>query len=55
MLGKYLSDTEVIHAVKSMKNNKTPGIDGISADFLKVFWDHLKYFVAFLMVLFVTV
>ena len=28
-----------------MKNCKSPGIDGISADFLKVFWIRLKYFV----------
>ena len=28
-----------------MKNNKTPGIDGIPADFLKVFWYYLKYFI----------
>ena len=28
-----------------MKNNKSPGIDGISAEFLKVFWGQLKFFV----------
>ena len=26
--GKYLSVTELSQALKSMKNNKTPGIDG---------------------------
>ena len=28
-----------------MKNNKTPGIDGISTEFLKVFWLDLKHLV----------
>ena len=28
-----------------MKNNKTPGLDGLPADFLKVFWKRLKFFV----------
>ena len=32
-------------ALKGMKNNKSPGIDGISVEFLKVFWNKLKYFV----------
>ena len=28
-----------------MKNNKSPGIDGLSVDFLKVFWQKIKYFI----------
>ena len=28
-----------------MKCNKTPGIDGISSEFLKVFWSKMKYFI----------
>ena len=28
-----------------MKNNKSPGIDGITAEFLKVFWGKLKFFI----------
>ena len=36
-LGKYLSVTEVSQALKSMKNNKTPGTDGISVDFFESF------------------
>ena len=28
-----------------MKNGKSPGIDGISVDFLKVFWIKLKSFI----------
>ena len=44
-LGNLLDVEEVSEALKSMKNNKTPGIDGIPADFLKVFWRQLKFFV----------
>ena len=43
-LGNIL-DVEVSEALKSMKNNKTPDIDGIPADFLKVFWRQLNFFV----------
>ena len=28
-----------------MKNNKTPGIDGFPAEFFKVFWSRLKYYI----------
>ena len=44
-LGHDLKTYEISQALKSMKNNKTPGIDGIPADFLKVFWYYLKYFI----------
>ena len=33
-------------ALKNIKNNKSPGIDGISAEFLKVFWGQLNFFVS---------
>ena len=36
---------EISIALKSMKNQKCPGIDGFPADFFKVFWGKLKYFV----------
>ena len=42
-LGRKISTGELGKALKKMKNNKSPGIDGISADFLKVFWGKLKY------------
>ena len=29
-----------------MKNSKSPGTDGISHDFLKVFWGKLNFFIA---------
>ena len=44
-IGQSLTVKELTMALKQMKNNKTPGIDGIPADFLKVFWPQLKYFV----------
>lgn len=28
-----------------MKNDKSPGIDGFTSEFLKVFWIKLKYFI----------
>ena len=37
--------SELGHALKCMKNGKTPGIDGFPAEFFKVFWPKLKYFI----------
>ena len=37
--------TELGSIVKSMKNNKTPGIDGFPADFFKVFWKDFKTYI----------
>ena len=36
---------EISNALKQMKNNKCPGVDGFPAEFFKTFWDKLKYFV----------
>ena len=36
---------ELSYALKNMKNNKTPGIDGFSVEFFKVFWRQLKYLI----------
>ena len=36
---------ELSDALKNMKNGKTPGIDGFPAEFFKVFWGQLKYFI----------
>ena len=36
---------ELSAALKNMKNNKSPGSDGFPADFFKVFWSKLKFFV----------
>ena len=39
----YLSITELGVTLKNTKNNKTPGLDGFSFEFWKVFWKDLKY------------
>ena len=44
-LGDLVTSEEMSDALSKMKNNKSPGIDGIPADFLKVFWRRLKFFV----------
>ena len=44
-LGQPLNVQEIGIVLKKMKHNKTPGIDGITAEFLKVFWDKLKMFI----------
>ena len=41
-LGREMSTNELGNVLKKMKNNKSSGIDGLSADFLKVFWGKLK-------------
>ena len=40
-----LTISELGEALKNMKHNKTPGIDGFPAEFLKVFWGKLKFLV----------
>ena len=39
---KELAMEDISRALKSMKNGKTPGHDGITADFYKVFWKILQ-------------
>ena len=39
---QQITQLEVEQAIKSMKNNKTPGQDGISVDFYKVFWTKIS-------------
>ena len=41
-IGGEINISELSTDLKNTKNNKTPGIDGIPADFLKVFWSKLK-------------
>ena len=36
--------TECSDAVNEMKLNKSPGLDGLSVEFYRTFWDKLKYF-----------
>ena len=44
-LGDSVTIHEISSVLKKMKYNKSPGIDGISAEFLKVFWGKLRHFV----------
>ena len=37
-----LGEKELLHALKSMPNNKTPGNGGWSREFYEEFWDELK-------------
>ena len=39
---QQLTMIDLEQAIKTMKNNKTPGQDGIPVDFYKVFWSMLK-------------
>ena len=40
-----LTISELSNALKDMKNQKSPGIDGFPVEFFKVFWGKLKYFI----------
>ena len=40
-----LTIIEIGTALKGMKHNKTPGLDGFPAEFYKMFWGKLKYLV----------
>ena len=37
--------SELNFALRKMKNNKTPGVDGFPCEFFKVFWSNLKYLI----------
>ena len=36
---------ELNTVLKKMKHNRCPGIDGLPAEFLKVFWNRIKFWV----------
>ena len=40
---EQISMHQLEEAIKGMKNNKTPGSDGIPVDFYKVFWTKIKH------------
>ena len=40
-----LTYNEISKTLYKIKNNKSPGSDGFSSDFLKCFWGKLGYFV----------
>ena len=37
-----ISETELLKALKSIKNDKSPGNDGITKEFYEFFWDAIK-------------
>ena len=39
-----ITESECINALKSMKNKKSPGTDGITVEFYKLFWNNVKEF-----------
>ena len=39
---KEITEKELLIIVKSLPNNKTPGEDGLPAEFYKVFWNDIK-------------
>jgi len=42
ILNEELTEDEIKEVLWNMKNNKTPGIDGLSAEFYKIFWPEIK-------------
>ena len=42
---KLISTLELSEVLKKMKHNKSPGMDGITCEFLNVFWGKLKFFI----------
>ena len=43
-LGKTISTLQLSEVLKKIKHNKSLGMDGITCEFLKVFWGKLKFF-----------
>lgn len=41
-LDQVFTEKEIHNSLKQLKNNKTPGSDGISVEFLKFFWVYIK-------------
>jgi hypothetical protein len=39
---KEISEHEILSSLKSLHNGRTPGTDGLSADFYKFFWSDIK-------------
>ena len=38
-----MTENELLKNIKSFKNNKTPGTDGLMAEFYKFFWQDIKH------------
>ena len=41
-MGRDITETELLNIIKSLPNNKTPGEDGLPAEFYKIFWVDIK-------------
>ena len=41
-LEELINEKELQEAVKSLKNNKLPGIDRLLIEFYKLYWEYLK-------------
>ena len=41
-INENITESELLKIVKSLKNNKTPGEDGLPAEFYKFFWQDIK-------------
>ena len=39
-----LTEVECANAVKQMQNNKSPGTDGLTTEFYKIFWTDIKQY-----------
>ena len=44
-LERKLTAEEISYAIKNMKNDKSPGIDGFPVEFFKIFWGKIKFVV----------
>ena len=38
-----MTENELLKSIKSFKNNKTPGTDGLTAEFYNFFWQDIKH------------
>ena len=44
-LGDLITTKELRETLKTIKHNKSPGMDGFRTEFLNVFWYRLKHFI----------
>ena len=42
---KLEGEIKLSDALKNMKNEKSPGLDGFTVEFFKFFWTDLKFFI----------
>ena len=41
---EQLTENECLNPLKDMKNNKSPGSDGLKTEFYKIFWNDIKLY-----------